>query len=398
MNLYLQKGYKVTYCFYKNDEINSYFFDVFKKRNVNIYHLKNKQSKQTKFFKIFINALFNATHNTFFYYSRLIKVLPSNYLKILFNNYISYFLFSFIKINFLKKLQQKVPYKTSTELSKIIAFEKPSIIFVSPGNIREAPETEILFSKKIQNIKKVLLILSWDATTTKGLYDDLYDYIFTWNDKQIDDLLKLHKIKKTKNIFSVGSLYHEWNFDKLIINKKAIKFKNHKILWLGSSANICPNEKEIFETFYKKLSKLCVANKINTEIELRTHPSNVFRTSLNIKVVKGKLKVNSKENIYKDLFKYSCVVGINTTAMLDTSFLGLKVFALKVINKNIRQNNTKHFKRFLEFGNIEFTSEENICNYLKNLKVEKKQSIKNESFYQNVSKKIFDNLETISAE
>ena len=272
----IKRGIDVTYVYYGR-KASKEIIDWVDSYPIRKVQFKSDQKKFLQKIRILVAAAFNAKHAEFFYFERLIKVSGLGFLKHALASRFIYRLSGFIPLFVLHNVIGHFKYDTR-KVKQSGLFDDVDTVLICPGNIREANETEFYFAAKELGIKVGNLVLSWDSTSTKGIYDRHYDYFICWHKYHKTDLVNLHGVR-TKDIYVCGSLYHEWTLGKFLPHRAVKKSKTRQSssfrgLWLGSSKNICMDEPRIIEEFHNFVSKQLTAVGVNLILDLRCHPSN----------------------------------------------------------------------------------------------------------------------------
>ena len=199
----------------------------------------------------------------------------------------------------------------------------PDYVIATPANHRFSGEIEYIKAAKYLGIKTVIISLSWDNLTTKGMFHVKPDKLFVWNDTQKNEAFYFQNIQE-QNISIIGAPF----FDKWLLptmteprfefcNRVGLNPFKSFMLYLGSSANIIDDETWLI----KELSLLFP----EVEILVRPHPSNYKNyTWLSLKNVSvfpkdGSLPDDhaSKADFYNSIKYCVFAFGVNTSAMID---------------------------------------------------------------------------------
>jgi len=257
---------------------------------------------------------------------------------------------------------------------KDLISRKPDVVVAMPVNHRFSGELEYVKAAKKLGIPTVVLNQSWDNLTTKGLYHVAPDLLLTWNDSQRMEAMDIHGIPE-ENIQVVGApFFDKWFYHRDVEDRKEFCGRvgiNHKkpfILYLGSSFNIAENETWLIRDIYNGLE--------NIGLLVRPHPAN---TKHYIKLVgsdfvpytaDGALRIkddfivypiggvlpesdSEQQNFYNALKHCICVVGINTSAMIDAIINGKPCIAFMSDKYRLTQLESTHFKQMLDADVLE---------------------------------------------
>ena len=245
------------------------------------------------------------------------------------------------------------------DTKNFIKEQNPDVLVATPANLRFSDETDYLIAAKNQNIPTVIPVHSWDNLTTKGTFNFTPDLMLVWNKYQANEANEIHKIP-LNNIVITGSPFMDKWFDSSITNiyhNKSLPTKSTYILYLGSSSNIAPNEVPDLYELANELQKKKRQGLSNISILARPHPANEKRfAEINHPLIKPWIRgrdelPDSPESLseFSNAINESiCVIGINTTGMIDAVLAGKEVIALIPESyKHSNAYNATHFKQIL---------------------------------------------------
>ena len=256
---------------------------------------------------------------------------------------------------------------------KFIKEQNPDVVVATPVNLRYSDEIDYLMAAQNHQIPTVIPVHSWDNLTTKGTFHFTPDLMLVWNKFQAEEANKIHNIPNT-NIVITGSPFMDKWFNHTCTNSNEYKKllpKSQYILYLGSSSNIAPNEiptlyelADGLETHYNEYS-------YNISILARPHPANE-KPFLEINHPRIKTWIRGRDELpdspksfwefRKAISDSICVVGINTTGMIDAILSGKEVIALIPENyKHSNAYNATHFKQILNSYIFHQTNSVNQC-------------------------------------
>jgi hypothetical protein len=254
----------------------------------------------------------------------------------------------------------------STELYDLV--RSYDMIVVAPGNMPNSVEDELILVARVLKVPSVAIATTLDNLNSKSTVCAIPDRYFVWNSFHKELLLNRHMIPKSK-ISITGSLFLDRfasqsrsgssNYEKSTqflsrSNSKNLDGKSRKVLYLGSSADICSNEAEVFRHFMKVNSQNLIMRKL--QVVILPHPSNstIWEQAEDLKPLLNpmvSLRLIEREEV--DLAQlYNCaalVIGINTSALLEAAYLGVPTLAL-TSKKFSAQMNTSHFLTLIEHG------------------------------------------------
>jgi hypothetical protein len=260
--------------------------------------------------------------------------------------------------NLTTRIERLAP--AASNIKKWLRDEKPDVIVASPVNQRYGNEIEVVKAARAVGIKTVIPVLSWDNTSTKGLFHIEPDLLFAWNDGHKDEAMRYHDIGADRIHITGAPFFDRW-FDieqrpearSSFCEKVGLGAGRPFILYLGSSANIAKDETWFVRELKAALSAHADQRVRELQILFRPHPANwqhglsLLREGMAVWPRQGTLP--DSEATFGDfmncLHHATCIVGINTSGMLDAVIYGKPVVTPIIERYQNTQNNTQHFRR-----------------------------------------------------
>lgn len=302
--------------------------------------------------------------------------------------------FIWVIISLLRIVEKSFPPNKST--LSFLERIKPDIVLVTPYVELDSPQlTWIKASKKLK-IRTVYCVHSWDNLTNKGLIQIEPEAITLWNRFQAEEL-KMHHIYNSKIFITGAQVYDYWFESKP--TKSEDEFKHELginnfdyILYTCSSKFIAPDEVSFFSRWLKSF-RLLESNKIkNTYVVIRPHPQNcqlwdgvTFDIADKVIIYPRRTPLlyddTSSSLFYNTLYYAKCVVGINTSVMIESGILGKTVFTILDDDFKHSQDGTLHFGYIKSSGFIKTSN--SICENTKQLEAffNTEESISKENEY-----------------
>ena len=206
-------------------------------------------------------------------------------------------------------------------------------------------------------VPTVLVVASWDNLTNKGLIRDVPTLTIVWNEMQVEEAVRLHKIPEER-VIPVGahSFDHWFSWEPSLNRKEFAKRmrldpKRPLVLYLGLSYFIAGDETPFVREWLHRVREH--PRLQDSAVILRPHPQNVVGWDVLDVDERGKTVVwprageaptseRQKTDYFDTLFHSSAMVGINTTALIEASILHRPVLTL--VNETFQtQEGTLHF-------------------------------------------------------
>ena len=261
----------------------------------------------------------------------------------------------------LRTFERLVP--PDAAITRWLRNNRPDVAVASPINMKFSEDVEYVKAAKALGIPTVVPVLSWDNLTTKGLFHAIPDLTLVWNQAQFNEAVSIHHVPASRIVITGSPFLDKWfeppqlSFDKTAFcNKVGLDPNRLFVLYLGSSANIARDESWL--VLQLAISLLSSRDKRLREMMMLVRPhganQNVYK-----KISAPNVKVWFRDNELPDTpesfaefaasLRYSaCVVGLNTTGMVDALLADRPVIALLVEEyQNTNALQAVHFRYLL---------------------------------------------------
>ena len=241
----------------------------------------------------------------------------------------------------------------------------PDVVLASPANMRFTEEVEYIKAARHLGIPTAVLVLSWDNMSTKGLINLHPDLLLAWNRTHASEAILHHGISENRILLTGAPFFDKW-FDREqhtvgrseFLRKVGLPGDMPFVLYLGSSANIARDESWLVTDLIKELSKSSTLDKAS--IMVRPHPANarpfaeLAQSDQRVVVwpSDGQLpESGGMQSDFRNSVQYaSAIIGINTTAMIDTLALGRPCVAIITGQYENTQMRAQHFQHLFDSG------------------------------------------------
>ena len=238
--------------------------------------------------------------------------------------------------------------------------KQPDVVVASPCNMRYNQEIELVKAAKKLGIPTVIPVLSWDNPSTKGLFNVHPTRVLAWNEGHRDECIKYHGIAPDRISITGAPFFDKWFDNKTPLlsreefcQRAGLDPKRPYVLYLGSSANIAVDETWLVKEIQGALKASQDPNVRNTQLLFRAHPANwkhglgLLDHGIGVWPREGTLPDSpaSFEEFLSCMTHASCVIGINTSGMLDAIILGKPVISPLAERYRLTQEKAEHFIR-----------------------------------------------------
>ena len=241
----------------------------------------------------------------------------------------------------------------------------PDVVLASPANMRFTEEVEYTKAARHLGIPTAVLVLSWDNMSTKGLINLHPDLLLAWNQTHASEAILHHGISENRILLTGAPFFDKW-FDREqhtvgrseFLRKVGLPGDMPFVLYLGSSANIARDESWLVTDLIKELSKSSTLDKAS--IMVRPHPANarpfaeLAQSDQRVVVWPPGGQLPESDGMQADFQNSvqhaSAIVGINTSAMIDTLALGRPCVAIITQQYENTQMRAQHFQHLFDSG------------------------------------------------
>lgn len=254
----------------------------------------------------------------------------------------------------------------SSKALRIVSQYKPSVIVVSPPNIKGTyMDAEFLKVGRRRRIPTVVPVLSWDYLGTKGIISNEPDCLVVWNEKQAQDARNYHEIKRDSMVVAGASVFDEWFRYKNpslsrseFAEREGLNPSDHFIVYLGSSRNMAEDESWLVEQLWKVLrnSEDLFLRKLKIIVRPHPHHFGIYRRLRGLEGIvispqQGELPdtADATQHFFDTLYySLAAVVGVNTSGIIEAIIAGKPAVALSPEKYRKTQVETGHFRELIE--------------------------------------------------
>ena len=241
--------------------------------------------------------------------------------------------------------------------------ERPDVVIASPLIERRSPQVSYLRAARDLGISTALCVRSWDNLTTSGLIHETPDLVIVWNQAQVREAVELHRIPAENIVVTGAAMYDEW-FEQGPTASRAefcgrvgLPADRPYLLYACSSGFIAPDEADWIVRWIEGVRG--EAHELaDVPILVRPHPGHQLlddspaadRLSTLPGVVIHPLDRShptipqALPEYYDSIHHSAAVVGINTSAMIESAMVGRGVYVLLTDPyRDTTQLGTPHF-------------------------------------------------------
>ena len=263
-------------------------------------------------------------------------------------------------LRFLRLAERAVP--TSSVIDAFIRDWNPDAVFVTPLVEYTSNQVDYLKSAHRLGIPTAAAIASWDNLTNKGLLRFEPDRVLVWNEVQRRELEELHGVPGDRAIVTGGQKFDPWF--ELTPTRSAAEHRamvglddRDYLLYACSSFFIAPDEVSFVRRWIEALRASDDPAVRDLAVLVRPHPQNYNQWADVDLGADGAIWPRGGSNwpdlpdakaAFYDSIHYSrAVVGVNTSAMIDSAIIGRNVMTILDPAFAATQEGTLHFHYLL---------------------------------------------------
>jgi hypothetical protein len=258
-------------------------------------------------------------------------------------------------------LDRAVPHHR--EIEEFVRVCAPDVVLVTPLVEPGSPQTEYVRAARAVGVPVALCVYSWDNLTNKGLIHDPLDLVTVWNDAMKQEAVSLHGVPAEHVEVTGAPAYDHW-FDwcpresrEGFCARIGLPADRPYILYVCSSRFIAPQEVEFIRRWIAHVRASSETLR-HVGVLVRPHPQNFKQwkaahfADIGRVVVWPREGANpiddvSRSDYYHSIYHSAAVVGVNTSALIESAIVGRAVYTVLAPEFRDTQEGTLHFHHLL---------------------------------------------------
>ena len=244
---------------------------------------------------------------------------------------------------------------------RLLRDQQPDLLLLTPLLYFGSTQVDYVRAARAVGIRTVLGVGSWDHLTTKGLIHEAPDHVMVWNEMQRREAAQLHGIDPSCVIVTGAQAYDRWFTSQPSLSRAefcrnaGLPDDRPLLLYLCSSPFITPHEVAFVRRWIDAVRGATDPGLERAAILIRPHPQNaeqwrdVDTTTFEAVTVwprggANPLDPNARAEYFDSMFHSAAVVGVNTSALIESGIVGRPVFTLLADEFAGQQEGTLHFQ------------------------------------------------------
>lgn len=258
-----------------------------------------------------------------------------------------------------RAMERAVPSRP--EVVDLLRRESPDLLLVTPLLYFGSQQVDHVRCARRLGIKSMLCVGSWDHLTTKGLIHEIPDRVVVWNEPQKREATELHGVPPDRVIVTGAQAYDHW-FAAQPSRTKAefcrqvgLAADRPVILYLCSSPFIAPHEVAFVKKWIDRIRSSAWPQLRSAGLLVRPHPQNgdqwrdvdlseFDNVALWPRAGANPVDVAARADYYDSMYHSEAVVGVNTSALIESGIVGRPVYSVLDEEFVDTQDGTLHFQ------------------------------------------------------
>jgi hypothetical protein len=247
------------------------------------------------------------------------------------------------------------------EVLRVLDRERPDVVMVTPLLYFGSQQSDYVRAARMRGIPSVLCVGSWDHLTTKGLIHELPDRVVVWNEAQRDEAARFHGVPPERVVVTGAQAYDHWfstrpsTAREEFCRRVGLPAGRPFLLYLCSSPFIAPDEVPFVRRWLTAIRNSPHPALRTIGVLLRPHPQNsaqwrdVDLSAFGDAVIWPRGGANpvdaaARADYYDSMFHSLAVVGVNTSALIESGIVGRMVLSVADDSFAATQEGTLHFQ------------------------------------------------------
>jgi len=245
-------------------------------------------------------------------------------------------------------------------IDAFIAEHAADLVLVTPLVEPGSPQSEYVRSARASGSATGLCVYSWDNLTNKGLIHEPLDVVTVWNQPMKDEAIELHHVPAERIIVTGAAAYDHWftwtprATREAFCARVGLDASRPYLLYLCSSKFIAPDELPFVRRWVQEIRARSTTLR-EAGVLVRPHPQNTYawqRADLSDlgqmaiwpRAAGNPTDADSRADYYDSIHHSAAVIGVNTSAQIESAIVGRGVYTLLAPEFRETQEGTLHFR------------------------------------------------------
>ena len=264
-----------------------------------------------------------------------------------------------------RQIERAIPVRR--EIEALFDRLQPDVLLVTPLLYFGSRQVDYVRCARARGISSVLGVGSWDHLTTKGLIHEMPDRILVWNELQRTEAAELHGARAEQVVVTGAQAYDHWfatepsTTREAFCSRVSVPAGRPYLLYLCSSPFIAPYEVDVVRRWIAAIRSSRDETLRSAGILVRPHPQNAAQwadvdlsefgdVTIWPRAGANPIGVDARREYYDSMHHSHAVVGVNTSALIESGIVGRLVYSFHVPELSGTQEGTLHFRHLRRGG------------------------------------------------
>jgi hypothetical protein len=249
-------------------------------------------------------------------------------------------------------------------MTRFLRVQRADVVLVSPLTHFASPQPDVVRAARRAGLPSALVLFSWDNLTNKGLMHEVPDRVIVWNAEQAREAVEHHGVAPARIDVTGAAAYDHWftwhpSCDReAFLSGLGLDPARPCILYLCSSGFIASDEPAWIADWLDAL-RATPGPLAHVNVVVRPHPLNAAgwhgeplgaRPGVRVFPAHGEDPKSeaARQSYFDSIHHAALVVGINTTALVESAIVGRRSFTVRSARFAETQDGTLHFQQLRE--------------------------------------------------
>jgi hypothetical protein len=264
-----------------------------------------------------------------------------------------------------RQVERAIPVRR--EIDALFDRSQPDVLLVTPLLYFGSRQVDYVRCARARGISSVLGVGSWDHLTTKGLIHEMPDRIVVWNELQRTEAVELHGARPEQVVVTGAQAYDHWfatrpsTMRDVFCARVGLRADRPYLLYLCSSPFIAPYEVDVVRRWIRAIRGSHDETLRTAGILVRPHPQNAAQwadedlsefgdVAIWPRAGSNPIGLDARSEYYDSMHHAHAVVGVNTSALIESGIVGRLVYSFHVPELAGTQEGTLHFQHLKRGG------------------------------------------------
>ena len=250
------------------------------------------------------------------------------------------------------------------DIDAFIQAMRPDVLALTPLIEPGSPQAEYVRSARALGVRTAFCVASWDNLTNKGLIHADVDLVAVWNEAMKREAVELHGVPADRVVVTGAAAFDHWfewrpsGTREAFCARVGLPQNRPFLLYLCSSKFVAPDEVTFVRQWVARIRQSASPALREAGVLVRPHPQHAEQwqgiDAADLGAIvwppagAAPVDAESRRDYFESMYHSAAVVGINTTAQIESAILGRPVYTLLAAEFRDTQEGTLHFHHLRE--------------------------------------------------